>query len=362
MRSLAVLSPSLFEKTDARKRHLFSIDNLQIPIGLITANKPEFDEQSDDHQNSVLVRKLSFSLNYRDLGVIENAWRRIESLDQETYYPIGSDFCGIVEKTGKNVTAFTAGERVISNSFYPFPENNAVPGIPSNHASREFEIYNQGKLIKIPQGITAEQAGGIGIGTQTAMSMIRRADIKPGDNVLVTSITSNTAFFFLNLLRELDCTVYGLSYSGKNVESVKAHFPFIKDVFSFKDNQLPQNLYFDVVLDAFSDTYLVPLSGYLNLNARYLTCGIYNQSVEKIKSVEKTNLTLLIAGLMTRNVQLIGNCLGNGDDLRNGLQKFEKHPLVIDSTFTDNDPIKDFLEKTYNNNGDKFGKVSFMYS
>ncbi|WP_300489384.1 zinc-binding alcohol dehydrogenase family protein [Flavobacterium sp.] len=362
MRSLAVLSPSLFEKTDAQKRHLFSIDNLQIPIGLVIGNKPELDEDSDAHQNAVLVRKLSFSLNYRDLGVIENAWRKIESLDQETYYPIGSDFCGVVEKIGKNVTAFAIGDRVISNSFYPFPENDSFPGIPSNHASREFEIYNQGKLIKIPEGITSEQAGGIGIGTQTAMSMIRRANIKPGDNVLVTSITSNTAFFFLNLLRDLDCNVYGLSYSGKNVESVTNHFPFIKDVFSFNENQLPQNLYFDVVLDAFSDTYLVPLSDYLNLNARYLTCGIYNQSVEKITTVEKTNLTLLIASLMTRNVQLIGNCLGSGDDLRNGLQKFETHPLVIDSTFTDNDAIKDFLDQTYNNNGNKFGKVSFIYS
>ena len=362
MRALAVLSPSLYEKTDAQKRHLFSIDSHQIPLGFVTASMPEFDENADNFANYVFVRKISFSLNYRDLGIIENAWRKIKEADRETYYPIGSDFCGIVEKVGKNVTTLSKGDKVIGNNFYPFLENNSMPGIPSNHSSREFEIYHSGKLMKIPDGIPAEQAGSMSIGVQTAMSMIRKANIKEGENVLVTSITSNTSFFFLSLLREKKCNVYGLSYSGKNTDAVKNHFPFVKEIFNFKENQLSDNLYFDVVLDAFSDTYLVPLTSHLNVNARYLTCGVYNQSSEKIKAVEKINLTLLIADLMTRNVQLIGNCLGSGEDLKNGINGFTDNTLVIDQTFTKEESIQDFLDKTYNVEGDKFGKVAFMYT
>ncbi|WP_347067003.1 zinc-binding alcohol dehydrogenase family protein [Flavobacterium sp. WV_118_3] len=362
MRALAVLSPSLYEKTDARKRHLFAIDQHQIPLGFVTANPPDFDTNATTTANYVLVRKTSFSLNYRDLGIIEQAWKKVRDMEQETFYPIGSDFCGIVEEVGSNVTTLQVGDKVIGNNFFPYPEDNAMPGIPSNHASREFEIYHHGKLMKVPDEIPEEQAGSMSIGAQTAAAMIRKANIKDGDVVLVTSVTSNTSFFFLNLLKDKNCTVYGLSYSGKNTDTVKRHFPFIKEIFSFKDMVFPDHLYFDVVLDAFADTYLTALCSRLNFNARYLTCGVYNQSSEKMKTTEKINLTTLIADLMFRNVQLIANCLGTGEDLKNGIDGFKNDTLVIDQVFTDENALTSFLEKTYNSEGNKFGKVSFKYS
>ena len=49
------------------------------------------------------MRKKGFSLNYRDFGIIENAWNKLKDTDQDTYYPIGSEFCGEILKIGKNV-------------------------------------------------------------------------------------------------------------------------------------------------------------------------------------------------------------------------------------------------------------------
>jgi NADPH:quinone reductase-like Zn-dependent oxidoreductase len=361
MKALAVVTPSLFEKIEDNDKHLIVIDDLKIPLAFVEGNKPDFDIESEQFSNQVLIKKASFSLNYRDLGIIEIAWSRLKNIEEDTYYPIGSDFSGYVEALGKNVNSLKTGDLVLGNCFYPEVENGALPGIPSNHSSKEYEIYHFAKLLKVPSYISDIEAGTLSIGTQTSVSMIRKAEIKKGNKVLVTSITSNTAFFLLNSLWNKDCNVYGLSYSGENIDKVKKHFPFLEEIFSVKQNNIPENMMFDVVLDAFSDTYLESLSQKLNINARYVTCGIFNQSSKKISIVKPTNLPLLIANLMTRNVSLIGNCLGSTDDLVEGLCQYENHKITIDSIFTKKDSLSDFIYKSYNLNNDKFGKVVYQY-
>ncbi|HKX85182.1 MAG TPA: alcohol dehydrogenase catalytic domain-containing protein [Flavobacterium sp.] len=361
MRALSVVTPSLFDKIEEDKRHLIQIDDLKIPMAMIEGVKPDFDTDADLNANLVLVRKASFSLNYRDLGVIENAWKRLQQVEGDSFYPIGSDFAGFVETVGKNVKNLSKGDLVIGNGFYPDFENGAMPGIPSNHASKEFEVYHFAKLVKVPDYISETEAGGLSIGVQTANSMVRKAEIKKGYNVLVTSVTSNTAFFILNTLWGKDCNVYGLSYSGKNTEKIKEHFPFVKEIFSIQENTIPQELLFDVVFDAFSDTYLEFLLDKMNVNSKYITCGVFNQSSAKIQAVKPTNLTMVIAGMMMRNVSLIGNCLGTTEDLVNGLENYKTNKAFVDSVFTEEDKISDFIAKSYNLSNDKFGKVVFQY-
>lgn len=362
MRALAVVTSSLYDQVEDHNKYLISIDNVKIPLAFIEGSFPNFNAESDQYANFVLVKKTSFSLNYRDLGVIQNAWQRLKTAEIDTFYPIGSDFAGYVVAVGKNVTSLIIGDLVIGNCFYPEAENGAMPGIPSNHASKEYEVYHYGKLIKVPSYLSDVEAGALGIGTQTANSMIRKANIKKGDTVLVTSVTSNTSYFLLNALWNLDCNVYGLSYSGKNTALVRKQFPFIKEIFSVNEKNIPNTLMINVVLDSFSDTHLEYLMPNLNLNARYLTCGIFNQSMDKLKNVKPTNLTLLIANLMMRNISFIGNCLGTTEDLISGLEFYKDKKLLIDSVFTDGDSLADFITKSYNLESDKFGKVIYEYS
>ncbi len=361
MKALAVVSPSLFEVIDEKNKHLIEIDDLKIPLALVEGNSPEFDPDSDIFKNSVLVQKKSFSLNYRDLGIMEMAWNYIKDKEIETYYPIGSDFSGYVVKVGKDVTRLSIGDLVIGDCSFPDFKEGVNPGIPSNHSSREFEVYHELKLCKVPDYISAEDAGALSIGTQTSVSMIRKGAIKKGSNVLVTSITSNTSFFLLNGLWNEDCNVYGLSYSGENIQKVRAHFPFIKDVFSVSKNNLPNDILFDVVFDAFSDTYIEYLMPHLNFSARYVTCGIFKQSSHKMINSGGVNLSALIVSLMMKNISLIGNCLGSTEDLVEGLQNYKENKMFIDTVFTEENNISDFILRSYNLNKDKFGKVVFVY-
>lgn len=365
MRALVILSPSLSKKIDNEDKYELEIDSTKIPMALINIPDTEFNENDDQSENQVLVRKKGFSLNYRDLGIIENAWHKLKSMEQDTYYPVGSDFCGEILKVGKQVTHLKVGDYVIGDCSYPNSPYNAFPGVPSNHASKEFEVFHKGKLQKIPDSLPLEQASGISIGVQTAMSMIRKAEIKQGDNILVTSISSNTSLFLLNFLRNEKCNIYGLSYSGEKIEKIKEKFPFIKEIFDYKEDDIPKDLMFNSVFDPFSDTYLAKLQSNLNFEANYITCGMYNQSAEKINSKPSfQNIPILMSGVIAKNVIIKGNCLGKTEDLKNGIDLLSSNKecqIIIDTVFKEGDNIGEFIEKSFNKTPDKLGKVAFLY-
>lgn len=365
MRALGILSPSLAAKLGDGDKYILEIDSLKIPLALIQIPDTEFEESNEENADRVLVRKKGFSLNYRDLGIIENAWYRLKDIGKDTYYPIGSEFCGEVLRIGKNVDNLKIGDYVIANCSYPQTPYNAPPGIPTNHSSKELETFHKGKLMQIPQNIPVEQASGMSIGVQTAMSMIRKANIKDGDKVLVTSISSNTSTIILNFLKDKDCTIYGLSYSGQETDKIKKLHPFIDTIYNFKDHNIPKNVFFDAVLDPFSDTHMVALQSNLNFDARYVTCGMFNQSSEKIRSKSaQTNLSALISTLIAKNINVSGNCLGTTEDLANGvkiLSNTESSEIIVDSFYEEDEDINLFLDKSFHRTK-KIGKVSFLYS
>ncbi|WAC01057.1 hypothetical protein N7U66_12815 [Lacinutrix neustonica] len=195
--------------------------------------------------------------------------------------------------------------------------------------------------------------------------MIKKADIKDGDNVLVTSVTSNTSLIILNFLRDRNCTIYGLSYSGEDKDKVKELFPFIHTIYNFKDNNLPKDLLFNAVLDPFADTHIVALQPNLNFEARYVTCGMFNQSSRKIKSkASYTNLPLFIGTLISKNIQIKANCLGTTEDLEKGLKLLSENvnsSIPIDSFYNKDEDINLFLDKSFLKTK-KTGKVSFLYN
>jgi len=364
MRALAVLSPSLDKKIQDNQKSYVTIDSLKIPLALINVPDEEFDENDERYDNTVLVKKKGFSLNYRDLGIIEKAWDRLKGFEGDTYYPVGSDFSGTVVKVGKNVSNLNVGDYVIQDGFYPHYQGGAKPGIPTNHGSKELEVIHKSKLIKLPEEVPANIASGLGIGAQTGMSMINRAQIQKGSNVLVTSVTSYTSLFLLSLLKDYDCNIYGLSYSGNGIDTVKKNFPFIKEIFSFKDNSIPKDITFDAVLDPFADTYFpyLLLGKKLNYGCKYLTCGFFDQSTEKKLEAKAIKLPLLLSHIIIYNVHLIGNCLGSTEDLEDGIHLLNKeNSLPIDSEFTETDNIQDFISKSFNMEKNRFGKVCFLF-
>ena len=137
MKTVAVMSAL----EDAQRRNMPSfevpIHGTTLPFALMEVLQPEFDECASENAHQVLVRMEAFSCNYRDAGILFTSYGALCSLEKPGFMHFGSDFVGIVETVGSEVTAVKPGQRVMPDSSYPQDrEPVAGDGIPTNKAGR----------------------------------------------------------------------------------------------------------------------------------------------------------------------------------------------------------------------------------
>jgi NADPH:quinone reductase-like Zn-dependent oxidoreductase len=182
------------------------LDSIHLLAGLLETPDINFNPVLPENQERVLIKKTAFSCNYRDKGLMLTASSKLTG---DRYYVIGSEFVGEVVAVGTKVTDLEVGDRVIGNNQYPDSGVDGIlPGVPTNHASKEYQIFHPVKLLKIPPQMPDEIAAVFSIGAQTTYSMIRKLHIQPGNNVLVTAAKSNTSLFAIAALQQYKVNVY----------------------------------------------------------------------------------------------------------------------------------------------------------
>lgn len=377
MKQVVICSHGLKEKMPQNPTiQTMRIDNYPVTVGLIITADEEFNEEASRNQEFVLVRKRAFSCNYRDKSILFDAANKSnKDLNSFLYSPIGSDFVAEVIAKGKEVHALQVGDRVITNDHYPYSLHpNANPGIPSNYASKEYEVLHFSKLIKIPDQMSDEVAASFTIGAQTAYSMVRKLDVKPKQHILVTSAKSNTSLFAIAALQQSGAHVYVTSTSESFKKElmqlgVKEVFIVHSELENFLEHKgiadfVKSTGGFDGVIDPFFDLHIGKLIDSMNHFARYTTCGLYDQYSEMIGKEFKykgDHLAGIITKVLVKNIQLIGNCLGLTEDLERAIRDHVsgKFQVLIDSVYSEGEEV-DFFDRTYNAK-DRLGKVVYKY-
>lgn len=119
---------------------------------------------------------------------------------------------------------------------------------------------------------------------------------------------------------------------------------------------------FDVVFDPFIDTHLPFLIDYMRMGSKYITCGIFNQSsLSSQFFYNNMVITKIFTSIITKNISIIGNCLGDYKDLENALLDYQakKLDVIVDSVYSVNN-MKDFFDRMYRSKK-RQGKVAFVY-
>ncbi|HEX5875774.1 MAG TPA: medium chain dehydrogenase/reductase family protein, partial [Pyrinomonadaceae bacterium] len=171
-----------------------SIERIEIkghPVtcGIIASEAPRFDPRAPEFESSVLIKIRAFSCNYRDMNLIFSALKKGPG---ESFFSIGSEFVGDVLEIGSKVTSVEVGDRVIGDCFYHGGGRTpARQGVVTNHASKEYQVVAESKIIRIPDPMPDDVAASFTIGAQTTYSMVRKLNLEPGANVLVTAAKSN---------------------------------------------------------------------------------------------------------------------------------------------------------------------------
>ncbi len=367
MNSIVIRSNNAFESTIMGCSHFF-MEDINIPIGIVSQNEPDFKGETE-HKDCVMIKKDAFSCNHRDKAFILSLLRRLnENKDRSIAYccPIGSEFVGKVIKVGEKIEHLKIGDKVIPLAEYPFPFNREInPGLPTNYASKRFQIFHKDQVLKIPTQMPDELAASITIAGHTIFNMIEKAKISNGENVLITSLKSNTSLAILSALKNRGCNIYGLSTSSgfaNNFLQLGAKKVFTQ--FEELKQYLGDVKRFNVVFDPFSDLHLGKITDYMDIDSKYLTCGFSNQyeTLEKRnENYEGKNIPELLVDIVSKNISIIGNCLGEKRHLEQAIDEYLKgnFDIPIDSVITGSN-IAYFFDRTFND-PDRFGKVVYKY-
>lgn len=356
-------------------RQFVTVDGVAFGCGLIPSAVPAFDPDAPESVGSVLVRVTAFSCNYRDKAFV----RSMRAVPSRRFSGIGSEFAGEVVAVGAGVVDLTPGDRVVSNHHFAgrvAGDDGVRDGVASNQASRGHHLLAARKLRRVPEGMPDDVAATFSLNGQTAFSMVRRLELRPGTNVLVTSAASNTSLFILAALAHRQVNVYVVTSSEKHVTrlrelGVRDVHVVGRNLAGFRDSTSVTAFAesvggFDYILDPFFDLHVDKAVELLNPFGKYITCGLVGQNEHVAASsgvrAEPPNAGRVLGLLIVRNLSIIGNCIGLSTDLDAAMGAYVdgRFRPVIDSVYT-GEEAGAFLDRTFNDSN-RFGKVVFRYT
>jgi NADPH:quinone reductase-like Zn-dependent oxidoreductase len=110
----------------------------------------------------------------------------------------GSDFAGVVDSLGPDVTTVAPGDEVIG-------------WVDTRSSQAEYVVAEAANLAAKPAHLPWEVAGAIPVVGFTAWAMVRAVDLKPGDTVVVSGGAGGVGSLAVQLARRKGAAVIGLA-------------------------------------------------------------------------------------------------------------------------------------------------------
>jgi NADPH:quinone reductase-like Zn-dependent oxidoreductase len=201
-------------------------------------------DQPTIKDNQVLVKVHVTTVNRTDCGFRAGTpffVRVFTGLIRPKGTVLGNEFAGDIQAVGSGVTSFQVGDRVFG---YSGLQHGSRFGAHAEYLA----IAEDGSLATMPANLTFEEAAASTEGSHYALSLIRKAKIRSGQDVLVNGATGAIGSAAVQLLKNMGAQVTAVC-DTKNVELVRGLgadrvIDYTADDFT-KDPQT-----YDVVLDA----------------------------------------------------------------------------------------------------------------
>jgi len=164
-------------------------------------------------RGEVLLRHTAIGVNYADINLRRGTFYLYDKLPLPAV--LGNEGAGVVEAIGPDVTELAVGDRV---AYVNASGSTASPG-----AYSERRVMAADRLVKIPDGVSDEQAAASLLKGLTAWCIVRRAfPVQPGQVVLVHAAAGGVSSFLTQWSRHLGATVIGTVGSAEKAEIAKA--------------------------------------------------------------------------------------------------------------------------------------------
>ena len=140
----------------------------------------------------------------------------VDTYQRSGLYPMqlpsvaGNEAAGVVEAVGSGVTELKAGDRI------------AYTGLPGSYC--DVRVVPADRLVKLPQGISEEQAASMMLKGLTVHYLIHTTyPVKKGETVLWHAAAGGVGLIACQWLKALGVTVIGTAGSDEKVALAKAH-------------------------------------------------------------------------------------------------------------------------------------------
>ncbi|MEW5746392.1 MAG: zinc-binding dehydrogenase [Nitrospirota bacterium] len=317
-------------------------DTLEGYRGIKAGDMP-MPEVGDDE---VLVRIKAFALNHLDIWVMEGKYPAHISLP----HIFGSDASGIVEEVGSTVTGIVPGEEVI---VYPglscgFCErclsgrdnecdDFSILGVIQNGVAAEYAKVPAANIFKKPEGLTFEEAAGIGITYTTSWnSLVLRAGIGQGDTVLVHAAGSGAGTALIQVARLFNArviTTVGDDWKGEKAKSLGA-----EHVINYKKEDFAEAV------------QRITGGGLADIAVDHVGAATFNKSLSSVKrggkvvtfgSTSGDEAAVSLRYIFGKNITIHGVYMGPKAAFVNCLKLFPGHlRTVVDSVYAMDDAQK----------------------
>jgi NADPH:quinone reductase-like Zn-dependent oxidoreductase len=303
----------------------------------------------------VLVRIRAVSLNFRDLA----ATQRERPGNLPLPFTVCSDGAGEVVGVGDGVTEWKSGDRVIPTFFEGWPNGimtrdvmktargGAVQGVLS-----EYVIVKEGGLVRMPGGMSYEDAATLPCAALTAWSaLIARGSLKAGETVLTLG-TGGVSIFTLQFAKMHGAKVIITSSSDEKLARAKELGA--DETINYKTTPAWERRVFELTGKVGAD-HVIELGG----------AGTLQKSLEAVRYGGRVSLIGVLTGIegqinpwpiIAKSITVQGVYVGHRASMESMLAAMTKHGTrpVIDRVFDFDEAPAAFEHMAA---GEHFGKI-----
>lgn len=174
-----------------------------------------FEQQSIDipviRQGHILIKVAATSVNPVDYKIRQG---KLAAIAADFPAVLHGDVCGVVEAVGEGVEGFKQGDEVY-----------ACAGGVKGHggALSEYMLADAGLIARKPRNLSMVDSAALPLVSITAWeAMIERANIKPGQKVLIHGATGGVSHIAIQLAKWAGASVYATCSSQQKAEIAKA--------------------------------------------------------------------------------------------------------------------------------------------